>query len=308
MAWYIGIDGGGTKTECVLGDDNDVRARMSAPSCKIQVVGKMAAQVVVQNLIRGACAQANIAPERLTRLCIGVAGYSGHGIAAALTAMVWELARVPVDVVGDHTIAMQAAFGEGPGVLVIAGTGSIAHGRDERGRLVRVGGWGPSISDEGSGNWIGRRAVAAMMRAADRGQFTALEKRIMDLFNVRRREDVATIANQKSLAEFAALAPDVLEAARAGDGLATEILRQAGNELAGLAEDVIRQLWPQPRAEAVPVGVVGGVFRNVDEVRSTFERALRNRCPEARPLTQVVDPALGALQLARREAARKVPA
>lgn len=308
MAYYIGIDGGGTKTECILGDDEHVRARMSAPSCKIQVVGKMAAQVVLQNLIRGTCAQAKITPERVSRVCIGVAGYSGHGIAAALTAMVWELARLPVDVVGDHAIAMQAAFGDGPGVLVIAGTGSIAHGRDERGRMVRVGGWGPSISDEGSGNWIGRRAVSAMMRTADRGQFTALEKRIMDLFNVRRREDVATVANQKNLADFAALAPDVMDAARSGDGLATEILNQAGTELAALAEDVIRQLWPQPRSEAVPVGVVGGVFRNVEEVRFAFERLLRNRRADVAPLGEIVDPAVGALELARRESARKVPA
>ena len=308
MAYYIGIDGGGTKTECVLGDDHDLRARTSAPSCKIQVVGKLAAQVVVQNAIRAVCAQARVDPERVGQVCIGVAGYSGQGIAAALTAMVWEVARIPVHVVGDHTIAMRAAFGDGPGVLVIAGTGSIAYGRDERGRMVRVGGWGPAISDEGSGNWIGRRAVSAMMRTADSGQFTALEKRIMDLLNVRRREDVATVANQKNLAEFAALAPDVMDAARSGDQLAIDILNQSGAELASLAEDVIRQLWPQPRADGIPVGVVGGVFRNVDEVRLAFERSLRNRRPDAVPLRTLVDPALGALDLARREASRKVPA
>jgi glucosamine kinase len=308
LAYYIGMDGGGSKTECVLGDDERVRARMTAPSCKIQVVGKIAAQVVLQNVIRGTCAQAGIDPERVKRICIGVSGYSKHGIAAALTAMVWEIARIPVDVVGDHTIGMQAALGDGPGVLVISGTGSIAHGRDERGRTVRVGGWGPVISDEGSGSWMGRRAVASMMRAADRGQFTALEKRIMDLFNVRRREDVAGVANQKDLAEFAALLPDVLDAARSGDKLAAEILNDAGSELADLAADVIRQLWPHPRPEGVPVGVVGGVFRNVDEVRFAFERGLRIRCPEIVPLKDVVDPALGALELARREAARKVTA
>jgi N-acetylglucosamine kinase-like BadF-type ATPase len=306
LAYFIGIDGGGTKTECILGDDENVRARITAPSCKIQTVGKMAAQVVIQNAIRGVCKQAKVDPERVSRICIGVAGYSGQGIAAALTAMVWEVVRIAVDVVGDHTIGMQAAFGDGPGVLVIAGTGSIAYGRDERGRMVRVGGWGPAISDEGSGNWIGRRAVGAMMRTADRGQFTALEKRIMDLFNVRRREDVATVANQKGLAEFAKLAPDVMEAARAGDMLAAEILNQAGAELAALAEDVIRHLWPHARQDVIPVGVVGGVFRNVEEVRFAFERSLRSRRTDVMPLRELVDPAVGALELARREAARKV--
>ena len=308
MAYYIGIDGGGSKTECVLGDDERVRARMSAQSCKIQVVGKMAAQVVIEKVIRGTCTQAGIDPDKLRRLCIGVSGYSSQGIAAALTAMVWEVARIPVDVVGDHTIGMQAALGDGPGILVIAGTGSIAYGRDERGRTVRVGGWGPVISDEGSGSWIGRRAVSAMMRAADSGQFTALEKRIMDLFNVRRREDVATVANQKNPADFAALLPDILETAHSGDKLATQILNQAGSELAGLAADAIRQLWPHPRPEGVPVGVVGGVFRNVEEVRFSFERTLHINCPEVMPLKDVVDPALGALELARRESARKVTA
>lgn len=308
MGYYIGIDGGGSKTECVLGDDERVRARMTATSCKIQVVGKVAAQLVLQKVITGVCAQADISPERLSRVCIGVSGYSTQGIAASLTAMVWEVVKVPVDVVGDHAVAMQAAFGEGPGILVIAGTGSIAHGRDERGRTVRVGGWGPVISDEGSGSWIGRRAVSLMMRAADRGQFTALEKRIMELFNVRRREDVSTVAGQKNPADFAALLPDIVDAARTGDKLAADILNQAGAELAELAADAIRQLWPQPCSEGVPVGVVGGVFRNVEEVRFAFDRVLRTQRADVRPLKDLVDPAAGALQLARREAKKKVPA
>ena len=308
MAYFIGIDGGGSKTECILGDEERIRGRMTAPSCKIQVVGKMAAQVVLQNVIKGTCAQAHLTPEKVNRICIGVAGYSRQGIAAALTAMVWELAPIEVDVVGDNAIGMQAAFGDGPGVLVIAGTGSIAHGRDERGRALRVGGWGPSISDEGSGNWIGRRAVQEMMRAADRGQLTALEQRIMDLWNVRRREDVSAIAEQKSLSEFAKLFPEVLAAARAGDMIANDILNQAGVELAALAHDVIRQLWAAPRPEGVPVAVVGGIFRNSDEVRFAFERALRNRCPEIMPQREIIDPSIGALDLARKAAVRKIPA
>ena len=75
----------------------------------------------------------------------------------------------PIDVVGDMETALVAAFEDGPGVIVIAGTGSIAYGRDKQGRTLRAGGWGFAIGDEGSAHWIGREAVSAVLRASDRG-------------------------------------------------------------------------------------------------------------------------------------------
>ena len=299
MACYLGIDGGASKTDYALGDAERVLGRAGGASCKIQVVGEAAARAALEGGIREVCAQAGVAPAEIARVCIGISGYSQSGIDSALRAMVNEVTPAQVVVMGDNTIALEAAFGGGAGVLVIAGTGSIAFGRDASGRVVRVGGWGPAISDEGSGAWIGRRGVAAMMRASDRGESTALESGIRKAWEAKSREEVASIANRQHLAAFGALFPVVVEAARAGEGIAGDILTRAGAQLASLAGDVIEQLWPGGR-EPVSVGMAGGVFSHCEEVRRAFEQALRRACPGAVVTPEVVEPALGALAIARR--------
>jgi len=197
-------------------------------------------------------------------------------------------------------IAMEAASDGGPGVVVIAGTGSIAYGRNASGQTARAGGWGYAISDEGSGHWIGRAAVGAMLRASDEGQASSLLESVMKAWGVVTREQMIVVSNATPPPDFAALFPAVQAAADAGDPRAHDILAQAGVELATLAKIVISRLFAQ--GDIAPVAMSGGVFRNSALVRQVFYNRLRMECPQALINVNLIDPVQGALELARRAA------
>ncbi len=165
MAFYLGIDGGGTKTRCALGDETTTLASAVAGGSNVIRVGEAQAREALQSAVREVCAAARIDPTRIGRVCIGAAGAARPEVAGKIQRIIAELTPASIEVVGDTLIALEAAFGTGSGVIAIAGTGSIAYGRDATGRTCRAGGWGYAISDEGSGHWIGQRAVSAIVRA-----------------------------------------------------------------------------------------------------------------------------------------------
>jgi N-acetylglucosamine kinase-like BadF-type ATPase len=308
VAYYIGIDGGGSKTTCVVGDEVSVLATAVAGPSNITRVGEVRARESLQEVIRQACAAAKIDPRKIQRGCVGVAG-AGHGeIASAIGRIIAEVVAGKIEVVGDMEIALQAALGTGPGVIVIAGTGSIAYGRDGRGRTARAGGWGFAISDEGSAHWIGRAAVAALLRASDEAAeersvqpTSVLFCEMKSIWKVESCEQIARTAN--STPDFAALFPAVVSAADVGDELARRVLRLAGKELAQLAGIVVRRLFEQDTA-ALPLAMAGGVFRYSHIVREVFCNTVREVDPRLEVNRQVVEPVAGAL-LRAREADRR---
>src|SRR5438067_2703249 len=301
MHFYLGIDGGGSKTDCLVGDDVRMLGRALGPSCKIQRVGEEQAHAALHTVITEACVAAEIEPARIERACIGIAGFSLTGIERKIRAIIGELIRGEIHVVGDNTIALQAACGGMPGVVVISGTGSIAYARNEQGREARAGGWGPAISDEGSGGWIGRRAVAQVMRAHDRGKNPPLLFSLIQKWKVTVAEDLVRIANEIPPPDFAALLPRVIEAFSSGDALACDILMEAGDELAKLASAVIRQLWADD-GRNIRVGMAGGVFAHSAAVRRSFLNRLRAERPRVALNFAVAEPVYGAFELARNAA------
>jgi glucosamine kinase len=295
---FLGIDGGGTKTSCVIGDEKSVLGTGTSAGSNVIRVGEGQARESLGAAIRQACATAKISPMQIERTCVGIAGGARPEIATIVRRLLSEIISGQIEVLGDMVIAMESAFSGGPGVMVIAGTGSIAYGRNSRGDTARAGGWGFAISDEGSGHWIGRSAIAACMRAYDQapnGTQGALLENILKSWNVTTHEQLVVAANGSS--DFAALLPAVLRAADAGDMIARDVLTQAGGELATLAEIVIGRLFSG--TEAVPVAVSGGVFRHCEMVREVFYGRLRAEQPQVSLNTGVVNPAMGALQLAR---------
>jgi glucosamine kinase len=295
---FLGIDGGGTKTSCLIGDENSVLGVGISAGSNVVRVGEHQARESLGAAIRQASAAANVNPTQIQRTCVGIAGGVRPEIAAIVRRLLSEFISGEIEVVGDMVIAMEAAFGAGPGVIVIAGTGSIAYGRNSKDETARAGGWGFAISDEGSGHWIGRSAVAACMRDYDAGRAasSALLENIMKAWSVDSREQFVLAANKS--ADFAALAPAVMFASDAGDATARNVLTQAGTELAMLAGIVIGRLFND--AAPVPVAVSGGVFCNSALVRKVFEGGVRGAYPQASPGTTVSDPAMGALALARK--------
>ncbi len=324
MRYYLGIDGGGSKTTCAVGDESRLLATATAGPSNIVRVGEMQARESLQQSVRQACAAAGIAPSQVSHTCVGGSGAARHEIAEIVRRCLAEIISTPIDVVGDMQIALEAAVDAGPGVIVIAGTGSIAYGRDHQGTAVRAGGWGFAIGDEGSAHWIGRAAVNAVLRAADprdadatakagdagsrsdvpRTESSAvgappnlsLSKALLKSWGVTSLSDLARAANSIPPPDFAVLFPAV---AASSDALAAQVLTSAGKELADLAAVVIHRLFAK-QTDSVRVAMTGGVFRHAAPVRQVFYNELLTLVPNAGVNPQVVDPVEGALRMARR--------
>jgi N-acetylglucosamine kinase-like BadF-type ATPase len=292
---FLGIDGGGSKTSCIIGDESYVLGTGEGGASNVLRVGEAKAREAIADAVRQACAAAHVQPKQILRSCVGVAGGARPETTQIIRRIVSEQVTGEVEVVGDMVIAMEAASGVGPGVIVIAGTGSIAYGRNEAGQTARAGGWGFAISDEGSGHWIGVKAVSAAMRAFDQGETTALLDSAMKTWGLSSREQLIMAANASPPPDFAGLLPSVLSANEADDPAA-----QAGAELAALAKIVLARLF-DARA-AAPVAMSGGVFRNSPLIRQVFYNNLRLDYAKAVVNPTVVDPVKGALEIARRGA------
>ena len=299
MPHFLGIDGGGSKTTCLLGDETVVLAGSSAPGSNPIRVGEARSRQALHAAVREACAAAQVQPSQIARTCIGLAGAARPAIEKQVRAVLTELLGGEIEVAGDMAVALEAAFRGGPGLIVIAGTGSIAYGRNERGETSRAGGWGFAISDEGSGHWIGRAAVAAAMRAHDLGENSVLISSIMNTWHLGSRDDVVRAANAVPPPDFAELFPLVLASAASGDSRASEILTQAAMELAQLARIVAERLWRGQ--QMFRVAITGGVFQNSPLVRQVFGNSVRSLHPQAQIESKAVEPAEGALWLARRK-------
>lgn len=306
MAFYLGIDGGGSKTTCAVGDETSLLAKVTAGPSNITRVGEARAREALQKAIREACAAAQIMPHQVQSACIGVAGAGREENASAVHEIVAEIIPGEIEVVGDMEIALAAAYGSGPGVVVIAGTGSIAYGRDAEGRTARSGGWGYAISDEGSAHWIGCAAVSALLRVFDQSEDARSAAEASPLFAEMKTawgllsiEELAPAANGGS--RFARLFPAILAAADAGDTLAQRVLAQAGRELAQLAAIVFRRLFAEGNGNSpsARLALAGGVFRHSPIVREVFCDEVHKLDPRIEVSPQTVEPVAGALQMAR---------
>ena len=298
MAFYLGIDGGGTKTRCALGDETRTLATAVSGGSNIVRIGEARAREALHASVLEACASARVDPAQIEHICIGAAGAARPEVAARIQQIFAEITPAPVEVHGDMVIALEAAFGSGPGVITAAGTGSIVYGRDASGRTARAGGWGFAISDEGSGHWIGKQAVAAILRARDGGHETSMAALVLHAWNLRDLGELVEAANAIPPPEFPRLFPLVLKAAAERDSTARGLLADAGAQLAGLTAKVVGRLWPKP--PHAPVAMTGSVFRQSTEVRQVFYNCLHTHFPGIVVRNDLIEPVEGALALARR--------
>ncbi len=313
MPYYLGIDGGGTKTTCAVGDDSHRLATATAGPSNIVRVGEAIARESLRQSVSQACVAAGITPAQVSHTCVGGSGAARPELAEIVRRSLAEILPTPIDVFGDMQIALEAAFDTGPGVIVNAGTGSFAYGRDQQGATVRAGGWGFAIGDEGSAHWIGRAAVSDVLRAADPRvadlregspeieslQGSSLSAALLKAWGVTSLVDLARAANSIPPPDFSALFPAV---AASSDDLARQVLTNAGRELADMAAVVIGRLFSKDHTSPVPVALTGGVFRHAPLVRQVFYNELRALDSRAEVNPQVVEPVEGALRLARRAA------
>jgi N-acetylglucosamine kinase-like BadF-type ATPase len=314
MPFYLGIDAGGTKTRCLLADETTVLAKAMTGGSNIVRTGEAQAREALHTAVHHACATAQVSPGQIRAICVGAAGAARPEIAAKIHNILAELApeivKTKIEVVGDTVIALEAAFGTGPGVIAIAGTGSIVYGRDTDGHTARAGGWGFAVSDEGSGHWIGRHAISAILHACDQGLETRLTAMVLHAWKLTTIDDLVQQANSTPPPDFPRLFPIVLRAADEADPIARDLLADAGANLAHLAAIVIRRLAPDlPEGVALrdmlpvaipPIATTGSVFRQSPIVRQVFYNTLQASFPGIDVRQELADPVEGALARARR--------
>lgn len=298
MAYFLGVEGGGTHTTAWVADETGrILARSEAGPSNPLKVGFRAAQQGILQAVKRAVRSARLKAVTFDGVCVGLAGADRPQVHRPLSA--WLRKAVPARfhlLTIDAVIALHAALGHSPGILVIAGTGSIACARDQRGEVIRAGGWGIPFDDAGSGYDLGRKAVAASLRDFDRrGPRTRLTKRICRALGLRQITEV--VAQDIPQRQIAALFPIVLEAARRQDIVARRLCEEAGRELADLALALLRRLGWQQRA--VPVVCAGGVFRASAGIRQSFTRHVRRCAPHVRVTLLRREPVESALVLAR---------
>jgi N-acetylglucosamine kinase-like BadF-type ATPase len=298
----IGIDAGGTKTVCLLADEQgQILSRARGPGANLQAVGELQVEKVLHDVMQQAIGDRDIVPAAI---CLGIAGVDRPNDAAVVRGIMKRIgAHARTVIVNDALIALETGAPGQAGIVIISGTGSIAYGRNAAGEAARAGGWGYVLGDEGSGYWIGRSALRAVLRAADhRGPRTMLTGMLLDHFNVTQPQLLLHEIYHHHLkpAAIGALASCVHDAFNQGDAAAAGILRGAADELEGSALSVARRL--ELTGEAFTFVLSGGIFRAVPWLPEELSRRLPSTAPHSTTMLLDREPAEGAVTLALQEA------
>ncbi len=264
MTYLIGIDGGGSTIRVVIvTPDMTPLTQSQGPLANPYVIGQKKSAAIIQSQIRETLAQAALLPDQITGVGVGVAGAAEAHLQEWLHGVVKKaIPQAQIVTSSDMEIALVGANGARQGVLILAGTGSVAFGINKAGTTIRVGGWGHLLGDEGSGYWLGIQTLQAIVRAFDgRGDSTALTSRILNELGLGTEKDVLPWLyrdNAPHSHDVARLAPLIVEAAENGDAVARRIVETAAHELALLGKTVIRRL----ESEAPKIAFAGGLLAN----------------------------------------------
>ncbi len=294
----LGIDAGGTKTVGILADAHGrVIAEARGSGANLQAAGELEVEKVLHHVMEAVLSQTDALPAAI---CLGIAGVDRPEDAEAVRGIMRRIGfKTPTLVVNDALVALVAGAGEKPGVVLVAGTGSIAYGRDAGGRAARAGGWGYLLGDEGGGYWIGRSALSAVVRQYDgRGPATLLTDLILERLNLASptaliREIYERDVQRQTITGLASLVQTAMER---HDAVAADILARAGAELSSAVASVIARL--EMRGDVFPTILAGGIFRGVPWLADDVKRRISEVAPRSEVRLLDVEPAIGAVRLA----------
>jgi N-acetylglucosamine kinase-like BadF-type ATPase len=297
----LGIDVGGTKTVCLLADeDARIVAEGREDGANLQGAGELALEKVLHSVMEKTLEGTGTIPSAI---CLGLAGVDrapDEAVVRGIMSRIGYKARILV--LNDALIALQAGVGDAPGIVIVSGTGSIAYGRNDRGEAARAGGRGYVLGDEGSGYWIGRLALRAAVRHADgRGQSTSLTPLLLAHFHVERAAELVRKVYDEELGPraIAAVAKYVQRARNEGDPIATGILNRAADELVLAATAVMASL--DLGDEEFTFVLSGGMFHAIPWLYDHLRHLLPPLAPRSRVVRLDREPALGAVFLALAE-------
>lgn len=302
MAYFLGVDAGGTKAEFVLGNETQELGRARMGTLKRMKTDAETAESNLRSALDALEEVTSVDPRAVTRTCVGTAGETVPLVTAWLRQAFARHVGGELLLVGDVEIALDSVFAGGRGVLVLAGTGSNVAGRTASGEVVRAGGWGPALADQGSGHFLGLEGLRRGFLARDEGRTTGLLEAARKFWRLAAIEDLVEYANANPAPDFSRLAPGVVALAEQGDAVACEVVEQGGRDLAMLAGLVIERMrgLEGPAFEIPEVAVAGSILERVASVRDAMIRELRRRYAEIIVREKAADPAAGALWRARK--------
>lgn len=296
----IGVDAGGSKTQVIVASlSGEPLATVTGPGAAMTPGNAEHCAGVIAGVVESALASAEQTQYRPRMLFAGVAGTGrDEERVALLQALTQREIAEEVAVDTDAAVALTDAFGDAPGIVLISGTGSIAFGRGPTGAAARCGGWGIAFGDEGSGAWIGRKALSVIAAAHDgREPETALTGAVLTAAQVNEVEQLIPWAIAADREALAALAPSVIAVALQGDLRANAIIDMAVEELVLHVRALGKRLFVDERA-AFQVALTGGLLGKGSLLRKRLEKRLRLAVPGATINAGEVNGARGAVQRA----------
>src|SRR6266568_4534783 len=298
MAYFLAVDAGGSKTEFLLSEDDRELGRARTGTIKRSNADESVAEKNLEEALAELARLTGVGMLQVARTCIGTSGNTVPLVTDWLQRAFQKRVAGPILIVGDVEIALDAAFAGGRGVLVLAGTGSNVAIRDGRGKIITAGGWGPMLADQGAGHWIGMEALRRGFLARDEQRETGLLEAARNLWNLPTIDALIEFANVQPAVRYASqLAPAVVACAARGDVVAIEILEKGGADLAYLASLLIERIREVEGDgfEMPTVAFAGSIMANVDGIRNSLKRSLRERYAEICFIEKAVDPVRGAL-------------
>ena len=305
MSWYIGVDGGASKTAAIVVDEHGKKAGAGLAGGSNHLrVGIEEATRNVERAVNIALREAHVAINDVEYAYCGIAGSdhpAHHQRVVDSLRVFFPRGNFIVDT--DARIALTGAIGFTAGIVVISGTGSVAFGRNAADEEARAGGWGPTLGDEGSGFWIAREGLSAIVRAHDgRGFATSLTELLCQEYEMCEPDELpafvyAATTHVDDIARYGKL---VFEAAQTGDAVASEILSRAGAELAHCVLAISRRLHMTD--SEFPVAYVGGAFKAGELLLNPMRLQLQRDLPGATLQPPKATPVEGAAMMAIRAA------
>ena len=301
MKYFIGIDGGGTKTKASLVDENlNIIAEATGGPSNFLVfdINEVADSLI--NLFNDICTKANINIPNVKAILLGTAGAGRRPDAERLEYAVSAKAKEKNLVVNnfrvesDGRIALEGAFSGKAGSILIAGTGSFMFGKDSKGNLHRVGGFGRILGDEGSGYKIGRAGLSEVAKSYDnRNSGTILTQLLKDKFGI---SDTTELINEvyKNNFDIPTVAPLVIKAAEMKDKLCLEILN---TEVDGLVKH-ITAMRDKINEDTLLISLIGGTI-TTDNYFAKLFRAEADKIPNVKIVEAELPPDVGAALLAK---------
>lgn len=298
MKYYLGIDGGGTKTVAIICDENGTLvSHYVGKSINYNSIGTDNARKNLKETVDGVLEGKNIT---LSSAFIGMpalADRADEKFTQELCGGIIDCPKIAMD--SDVYIGLEAMKCDGAAAMVVSGTGSMAVGKLDNGKIIHTGGWGYILGDEGSGYALGLEAVkAAICGAEGSAKSTVLTQKVLEYFNITDIDALIDIFYDPPISnsEVAKVAPVLFECAKNGDDVANEIIERHS---ALLADTVAALLNKMPCG--TPLGMWGGILINCEMFREKFVSLINKKFPDTQVEIIKYPPEFGAVFAAMKE-------